>query len=205
MKVLVACEESGTVRRAFRKRGHNAISCDLLPPSDGDTAHHYQGDVFDIVDAGWDLMICHPPCTYLCVSGARWLYDPRYPDRMEQRDNAVKFARALYDSDVPRVALENPVSMLSSLWRKPDQSIHPYQFGDPVSKKTCLWLKNLPQLQPTNVVEVEYVTTPSGKKWSKWFFDTSCITRKNGERSRVRSKTFDGIAEAMAEQWGNLE
>jgi hypothetical protein len=196
MKVLVACEYSGIVRDAFTKKGHDAISCDILPTeSEG---KHYQGDVLDIINDGWDLMIAHPPCTHLSVSGARWFASGHKP--MHLRDEAIEFVRKLMDAPINKIAIENPVSVISSYIRKSDQLIHPYHFGEPVVKSTCLWLKNLPKLQHTNIVEPEYVFSGTGRKWSKWFFETSCLPVK--ERGKARSRFWKGIADAMANQWG---
>lgn len=169
MKVLVACEQSGTVRRAFRKRGHQAISCDLLPASDGNTEHHYQGDVFDIIDAGWDMMLAFPPCTHLAVSGARWFPEKRADGR---QGAAIEFFMRLANANIPKIAIENPVGIMSSEWRKPDQIIQPFEYGDSARKKTCLWLKGLPHLVPTNIVdEGESVVFASGRKMPKWYSD----------------------------------
>ena len=196
MRVLVACEVSGTVREAFRKRGHDAYSCDL---QEADSPYHLQGDVTQLLDKGWDLIIAHPPCTFLTTTGARWLYDSRYPTRLQDREDAVQFAKMFYDA-ADKVAIENPVGYLSTAWRKPDQYIQPYEYGHSASKKTGLWLKGLPKLTPTNIVEVEYVTTSTGKRFSKWYWDTSKL--KGQDRQNARSKTFQGIADAMAAQWG---
>lgn len=147
MKVLVACEFSGVVREAFRRRGHDAWSCDLLPSEDGST-HHLQVNVLHILGQGWDLMVAHPPCTHLAVSGARW-----FKDKIVEQENALAFVRALGDAPIPRIALENPISIISSRICKPDQIIQPWQFGHGEVKATCLWLKNLPKLTPTNIVE----------------------------------------------------
>ena len=185
MRVLVACEFSGRVRDAFTQRGHDAVSCDLLP---SDTpGSHYQGDVRRILDLHWDLMIAHPPCTFLAVSGARWFADPV---RKQEQDLAVAFFMDLYAATIPRIAVENPVGIMSTRFRKPDQYIQPWQFGHPETKKTGLWLKNLPLLQPTDVVdgrEARVHRIPPGP-----------------DRWKLRSLTYTGIAEAMAEQWGSL-
>jgi len=183
MKVLVACEYSGVVRDAFLKQGHNAISCDLLPTER--PGPHYEGDVLDILDNGWDLMIAHPPCTHLAVSGARW-----FKDKQQEQKEALDFVRILLDAPIKHIALENPVSVISSKIRKPDQIIQPWQFGHGETKKTCLWLKNLPPLQPTNIVE--------GREQRIWKLPPS------KDRWKLRSITYQGIADAMAQQWGNL-
>lgn len=199
MKVLVACECSGTVKQAFRNKGHEAISCDLKNSDIDNDEYHYKGNVLDILNNGWDLIIAHPPCTFLTVAANRWLYDYRYPNRFNDREEAVKFA-ILFEQYADKVCIENPVGYLSTAWRKPDQIIQPYQFGHDASKPTCLWLKNLPLLKSTNTVEPSYITTKNGKRFSKWYYETS---KYSGEkRSSIRSKTFDGIAEAMANQWG---
>lgn len=191
MKVLIGCEYSGTVRDAFIRRGHDAVSCDLL---DTDVpGPHYKGDIFDIIDDNWDLAIFFPPCTYICVSGIHWNNRGRGWDKTEE---ALEFVRKLLYCRIPKVALENPVSIISSRIRKPDQIIQPWQFGHPESKATCLWLRNLPKLQPTNILELP----PSGK----WDNQTPSGQNKLGpskDRWKVRSKTYEGIASAMAEQW----
>jgi hypothetical protein len=194
MKVLIACEYSGTVRDAFIAKGHDAISCDLLPTDR--TGPHYQGDVFDIINDGFDLMIAHPPCTHLAVSGAAWF---KYKER-EQKE-ALDFVQKLLDAPINQIALENPVSVISTRIRKPDQIIQPWQFGEPFSKKTCLWLKNLDPLKHTNIVDKGAVTTyASGKTMPTWYADAWKLPP--AERAKLRSKTFQGIADAMAQQWG---
>lgn len=203
MKILVACEESQAVTKELRALGHEAYSCDLQECSGGHPEWHIQGDAIETAyGEHWDMMIAHPPCTYLAVSGARWLYNKdgsRNEDRWSKKEDALKFVRVLMDAPIDRIAIENPISMISSEIRKPEQIIQPYEFGHPLAKATCLWLKNLPLLQPTNVVEPEYVTSGTGRKWSKWFWETGLIPYK--DRGKARSKTFDGIAKAMAEQW----
>ena len=183
MKVLVACEYSGRVRDAFLDMGHDAISCDLLPTDS--LGPHYQGDVRDIINKGFDLMIAHPPCTHLAVSGARW-----FKDKKEEQAEALDFVRLLMEAPIKHIAIENPISIISSHIRKPDQIIHPWQHGHGETKATCLWLKNLPLLQPTNVVEGResriHKMPPSADRWKK------------------RSETYIGIAKAMAQQWGHL-
>lgn len=184
MKVLVACEYSGRVRDAFLARGHEAMSCDLLPTEV--PGPHYQGDVMDVIGRGWDLMIAHPPCTHLAVSGARW-----WAYKGKEQEEALKFVRLLLEAPIPRIALENPISKISSAIRKPEQIIQPWQFGHGETKATCLWLKNLPLLVPTDVVvgrEAKVHRMPPGP-----------------ERWKNRSRTYLGIAAAMAEQWGSLE
>jgi hypothetical protein len=198
MKVLVACEYSGTVRDAFIAKGHEAVSCDLLPTDN--PGPHYQGDVQDIIKDGWDLMIAHPPCTYLSVSGMHWtsrgLRDPQLTE------DALGFVRLLLGAPIKRIALENPVSVISSRIRKPDQIINPWQFGHDASKKTCLWLKELPLLKPTQIVEPRMV---NGK--ARWGNQTNSGQNRLGpseDRWKIRSETYVGIANAMAEQWGGL-
>lgn len=191
MRVLIACEYSGTVRDAFADRGHDAWSCDLLP---SDTAgNHYQGDVRDILDNEWDLMIAHPPCTHLAVSGARW-----FKDKQQEQAEALDFVRLLLDAPIPRIALENPVSIISSKIRKPNQIIQPYEYGHEATKTTCLWLKNLPPLMPTNIVgKGKRHVTKSGKSLPEWY-----NLPPSADRWKIRSTTFSGIAAAMASQWG---
>lgn len=215
MKVLIACEESGTVRDAFIAKGHDAMSCDILPTSK--PGPHYQGSVLDILNDGWDMMIAHPPCTYLAVSGAQWYYHPedkhlpkeerrphpKYPNRQQDRTEAVEFFMGLANAPIPRIAIENPVCIISTAWRKPDQIIQPWMFGDEATKTTCLWLKDLPLLQPTNIVgKGERVIFKSGKSHPKWYADALRNSKTKEERQALRSKTFQGIADAMAEQWG---
>ena len=187
MKVLVACEYSGKVRDAFISQGHDAMSCDLLPTDvDGP---HYQGDVFDIIDQGWDLMIAHPPCTYLTNSGVRWLHER--PGRWEQLRDGAEFFKALLEADIPMIAVENPIMhkyAIEIIGRKQDQIVQPWQFGHGETKATGFWLKNLPPLMPTEIVEGReqriHKLAPSADRW------------------KIRSETFTGIAEAMAKQWG---
>jgi hypothetical protein len=191
MRVLIACEYSGTVRDAFIARGHDATSCDLLPSET--PGPHYQGQVQDILGNGWDLMIAHPPCTHLAVSGARW-----FKDKAQEQAEALDFVRLLLAAPIPRIALENPVSIISSRIRKPDQIIQPWQFGHEASKTTCLWLKGLPPLTPTNVVgKGARHVTKSGKSLPKWY-----NLPPSADRWKIRSATFQGIADAMANQWG---
>ena len=204
MRVLVACEFSGTVRDAFIREGHEAMSCDLLP-SESPGPHH-QGDVRDVLRNGWDLMIAHPPCTYLAVSGMHWttrgMRDPQLTE------DALGFVRLLMNAPIKRICVENPVSVISSRIRKPDQIIQPYEYGHDASKKTCLWLKNLPKLQPTEMIEPRIVTTPSGKTAKRWGNQCSNYGQDSlppsPDRWKLRSATYLGIAEAMAKQWGRL-
>jgi len=208
MKVLVACEYSGIVRDAFLKRGHDATSCDILP-SESDLGKHYKGDVRDILDDGWDLMIAHPPCTYLSVSGARWFYHPEdkhldyvdrrphplHPNRKQLQQEALDFVQLLLDAPINKIALENPVSVISTRIRKPDQIIQPKQVGQETAKTTCLWLKNLPKLKETNNVYDHMMTLPDKERMRIWWL--------GGNKGKERSKFYTGIAEAMAEQWGD--
>ena len=201
MKILIASEYSGRVRDAFIARGHDAMSCDLLPTDA--PGPHYQGDVFDIINDGWDLMVAHPPCTYLSVSGMHWttrgLRDPQLTE------DALAFVQRLMDAPVERIAVENPISVISSRIRKPDQIISPYQFGHDASKKTCLWLKNLPLLTATQIVEPRIVITPSGKPAKRWGNQCDNYGQDklppSADRWKLRSATYQGIADAMAAQW----
>ena len=198
MRVLVACEFSGVVRDAFIKAGHTALSCDLMPTDK--PGPHYQGDVMDIIGGGWDLMIAHPPCTHLAVSGARHFAKKRADGRQQQ---GIDFFMALVRAEIPRYAIENPIGIMSSIWRKPDQIIQPWEYGHSVTKSTCLWLKGLPLLEPTNIVDKGTIwVAKSGKRMSQWYYDSSCLPPK--EREKMRNKTFQGIADAMAQQWGIL-
>lgn len=199
MRVLVACESSGAVRDAFTRAGHYAMSCDLLPTEQ--PGLHYQGDVRDVLGQEWDLLIAHPPCTYLSVSGMHWttrgLRDPQLTK------DALDFVRLFMDAPIERIAIENPVSVISSRIRKPDQIIQPWQFGHNASKKTCLWLKNLPLLKPTQLVEPRIV---NGKQ--RWGNQTDSGQNKlppSKDRWKLRSKTYEGIADAMAAQWISTE
>ena len=201
MRVLIACEYSGKVRDAFAKKGHFAMSCDLLPSDNPKHGVHHIGDVLALLSDyrtnGWDLMIAFPPCTHLAVSGARWFPEKRADGRQQQ---GIDFFMALANAEIPKIAIENPVGIMSTKWRKPDQIIQPYQFGDSFSKKTCLWLKGLPLLKPTELVDKgEQVKYKSGKSMPKWYADAFQLPPK--ERAKIRSKTFPGIADAMATQW----
>lgn len=191
MKVLVACEYSGRVRDAFLRRGHDAMSCDLLPTET--PGPHYQGDVRDLLGRDWDLMIAHPPCTYLTSAGARY-----WPKQQQNQREAVEFVKLLFDCGIVRVAIENPVGVLSTLWRKPTQIVHPYYFGDGELKRTCLWLCGLKPLKPTMVLPkpepTGYCVKANGRRYNYYFHQS-----KSGHE---RSRTFVGIAEAMAAQWG---
>ncbi|MGQ0601751.1 MAG: DNA cytosine methyltransferase [Anaerolineales bacterium] len=190
MRVLVACEFSGIVRDAFRMRGHDAVSCDLLPTErDGP---HIQGDVLDVLGDGWDLMIAHPPCTHLAVSGARW-----FRGKEAEQAAALDFIRALLGAPISRIALENPVSIISTRIRKPDQIIQPWMFGHAEAKTTCLWLKGLSLLQPT-----EIITLPSKGRWQNQTPSGQNKLGPSADRWKLRSRTYAGIASAMADQWG---
>lgn len=193
MKVLIACEYSGRVRDAFIKAGHDAMSCDLLPTEV--PGPHYQGDVRDVLDYPWDLMIAHPPCTDLAVSGAAWFKDKRMAGRQQA---SASFFMMLAKADIPRIAVENPVCVISSLWRKPDQIIQPWMFGHKETKATCLWLKGLPPLVPTDDVKEETMALPENERMRLHYLPPS------EDRWKIRSETFQGIADAMAAQWGTL-
>jgi len=194
MKILIACEYSGTVRRAFAALGHEVASCDLLP-SDDDSRDHYQGDVFDLLKNNkYDLMIAHPPCTHLAVSGAAWFKAKRESGVQQE---ALKFVRRLMDTDIPKICIENPVSIISTQIRKPEQIIQPWMFGHTEQKKTCLWLKNLPKLTDTNNVYDEMMTLPRKDREKMHYLPPS------PDRWKLRSKTYQGIAVAMANQWGS--
>lgn len=201
-KVLVACEFSGIVREAFRRNGYDAWSCDILDSEDN-SPYHIKGDVSSILGDGWDAMVAHPPCTYLTVAGARWFYHPddkhlpvderrphpRYPDRRQQQEDALDFVRMFMNAPIKHIAIENPISVISTRIRKPDQIVQPWMFGHGETKQTCLWLKNLPHLKPTNIVEGRegkiHMMPPGPERW------------------RERSRTFTGIGDAMGKQWGD--
>lgn len=192
LRVLIACEYSGAVRDAFIARGHDAISCDLLPTDV--PGPHYQGDVRDLLDYPFDLMVAHPPCTHLSVSGAAWFEAKRMDGRQQ---SAVSFFMMLAKADIPMIAIENPVCIMSRLWRKPDQTIQPWMFGHMEQKATCLWLKGLPPLVPTNDVRAEMMELPVNERQRIHYLPPG------PDRWKERSKTFAGVAEAMADQWGN--
>ena len=204
VKVLVACEFSGAVRDAFIGGGHEAMSCDLLPCET--PGPHYQGDIFDVVDDKWDLMIAFPPCTYLTLTGNKWFkpeFAERFPTRQQDRKDAIEFFMKLTNLPISKIAIENPIGVMSSNYRTPDQIIQPWQYGFPTTKATCLWLKGLPLLQPTKIVDKgEVVISKSGNRMSRWYYETSKLPLKNGVRAKARSVTFQGIADAMADQWG---
>ena len=218
-RILIACEESQATTKAFRKLGHEAFSCDLLPCSGGHPEWHYQCDIFEVINKVWDLMVAHPPCTFLTGSGVQWLSNPedkalpfeerrphpKYQNRRQDMLDSVEFVKALYNADIKHIAIENPVGLLSSRWRKPDQIVQPYMFGDEATKTTCLWLKNLPLLLPTNIVgKGERTVFASGKSHPKWYADALKNAKTKEERQTLRSKTFEGMAQAFAEQWGGI-
>jgi len=196
MKILVACEFSGTVRDAFRKRGHDAWSCDLLETETH--GPHIKTDVLQILNDGWDMMIAFPPCTYLCGAGQNWIN--RQEGRREKMEDALQFVQTLMDADIPKISIENPIGIISSHIRKPDQIIQPYWFGHPYQRATCLWLKNLPKLVPTNLVDRGeiYVTKSGRSRGGAWTMNLG----PTKDRWKIRSRTFQGVADAMAEQWG---
>lgn len=201
MRVLVACEFSGTVRDAFIKRGHEAYSCDLLPTEK--PGPHIKGDVLKVLDDDWDLLIAHPPCTYLTVAANKWMkpeYRHRFPDRPVRRQQAVNFFMEFWHNQIKRVCIENPVGIISTEFRKPDQIIQPYQFGHTDRKTTCLWLRGLPKLKPTKVVAPNIKRNRNGKTAS--VHHDAALRLPAEERWKVRSKTYQGIADAMADQWG---
>ena len=196
MRVLIACEYSGAVRDAFIKMGHDAVSCDLLP-TDVPGPHHH-GSVLDILNDGWDMMIAFPPCTHLAVSGARWFAAKRADGRQQQ---GIDFFMELANANIPKIAIENPVGIMSTQWRKPDQIVQPWQYGHEATKTTCLWLKGLPELTPTNVVgKGARHVTKSGRSLPEWY-----NLPPSEDRWKIRSKTFQGIADAMAQQWGGAK
>jgi site-specific DNA-cytosine methylase len=204
LRILVACEESQAVTKQFRALGHEAYSCDILPESGGHPEWHLQQDVTKLLEQQWDLIIAFPPCTYLTVTGNRWFNVEKYGDkalkRIEDRKDAINFFMLFANANADHVAIENPVGIMSTEWRKPNQIINPFQFGDPFEKKTCLWLKGLPELTATNIVEpAPRKFFESGKSMPAWYAE--CWHLPSDERSKMRSKTFPGIAEAMAKQW----
>lgn len=234
MKILVACEESQAITKELRLLGHEAYSCDLLDCSGGHPEWHFNMDVFKVIEkkggtlqsgdkvklkGNWDMMIAHPPCTFLAVSGARWYYHPddkdmptshrrphpRFPNRANDRTEAIEFFIKLCEAPIDKIAVENPVGIISSQYKKPNQTVHPWMFGDEASKATCLWLKNLPLLKPTNIVgKGERVFLKSGKSLPKWYSDALTQSKSAAERRTMRSKTFEGMAKAMAEQWTKI-
>lgn len=208
MRVLVACEESQAVCKAFRALGHEAWSCDILPCSGGHPEWHIQDDVLEQLDKGWDMMIAHPPCTYLTVTGNRWFNVEKYGQkalkRINDRKEAVDFFMKLANAPIHKICIENPVGTISTSYRKPNQIIQPYQYGHESRKTTCLWLKNLPTLIPTKIVEPRLIRYADGSTFSEDYMK-GVRRSEAGESSVARSKTFQGIAEAMAAQWGALQ
>ena len=203
MKILVGCEESQAVTKELRKLGHEAYSCDILPCSGGRPDYHIQGDIIKQLDKGWDMLIAFPPCTHLAVSGARH-FPQKIADGRQQQ--GIDFFMSMINAPIPKIAVENPIGIMSTKYRKPDQIIHPWMFGDKASKSTCLWLKGLPLLLPTEIVDkgefFEWVDKNGKKKrQAKWYMDALKKAKTNAERSTLRSKTFQGIAKAMATQW----
>jgi len=231
VKVLVACEESQTVTKELRKLGHEAYSCDLLPCSGGHPEWHFNCDVFDVIknyggelqnshilesDEGWEMMIAHPPCTYLSSSGSRWYYHPddknllisnrrphpKFPNRVKHRDEAFNFFVKLINAPIRKIAIENPIGMINSKYKKPNQIVQPWMFGDEATKTTCFWTKNLPNLSPTKIVgKGEMTKFKSGKSHPKWYADALTNAKSSEERRTLRSKTFPGLARAIAYQW----
>lgn len=204
MKILIACEESQAVCKAFRKLGHEAYSCDILPCSGGHPEWHIESDVIEQLNKGWDMMIAHPPCTYLTVTGNRWFNEDMYGHKAIQRKidrkKAIQFFIALANAPIDKICIENPVGVISTEWKKPTQIIQPYQFGHPSRKTTCLWLKNLIPLFPTDIVKPKLITMKNGKTFSEDYMK-GIKRSKAGESSVARSKTYQGIADAMASQW----
>lgn len=203
MRVLVGCEESQAVTIELRKLGHEAFSCDLLPCSGGHPEWHFQRDIFDVINMGWDMGIFFPPCTHLATSGARHFAEKIADGRQQQ---AIDFFMKLANCDIPKIAIENPIGIISTEWRKPDQIIQPWQFGDKAQKSTCLWLKGLPKITSTNIVdkgEFFEFTSKKGKKkrMPMWYYKALQDAKTDEQRRTLRSKTFPGIAKAMAEQW----
>ena len=205
MKILVACEYSGIVRDAFIEKGHDAWSCDLLP-TEGKLANNHKHLHIDleygIGASDWDMIIAFPPCTYLSNVGNAWLNSPLYPNRQQDRDEAIKFVEMIWNSDAKYICIENPVGCLSTRWKKPTQYIQPYEYGHDATKKTCLWLKNLPKLIPTSNMtkdDVSFHTYKNGRRECKWMYETSLLP--HSQRGKARSKFWTGIADAMADQW----
>ena len=220
INILIACEESQTVCKEFRKLGFNAFSCDIIECSGGHDEWHIQQDVLPLLDGNcyfitcggeehyidrWDLIVAHPPCTFLCMSGQQWCNIEKYGEnaikRLKEQEKALEFVKKIYNCSCKHIAIENPVGVLTRRFMRPTQYIRPCEFGHHTGKRTGLWLKNLPLLKPTNNVEIQYHTSKTGKKWDLWFWQSSMI-RDLKERSKFRSKTFEGIANAMANQWG---
>lgn len=205
MKILVACEESQAVTKEFRALGHEAYSCDILDCSGGHPEWHMQQDVTELLKQRWDMIIAFPPCTFLTVTGNRWFDIEKYGEkaikRHQNRKEAIDFFMMFANANCEKIVIENPVGIMSSEWKKPNQIINPFQFGDAFEKKTCLWIKGLPNLVATNIVAVPTRTVfKSGKTMASWYAEAFRLPKE--ERAKLRSKTFPGIAKAMAEQWG---
>lgn len=202
MKILVACEESQAVTIELRKLGHEAYSCDIEACSGGHPEWHIQRDVRQVLTEKWDMILAFPPCTYLTVTGNKWFkdeYKERFPTRQQDRQNAIKFFMLFANAACPRIAIENPIGIMSTVYRKPDQIIQPYEYGHQEKKSTCLWLKGLPKLVPTEIVEPKLYTYKDGRKDGLWHVETMKLPKD--ERSKARSKTYNGIAKAIATQW----
>jgi hypothetical protein len=200
MKVLAACEFSGVVREAFAAQGHDAWSCDLLPSEI--PGQHYQCDLMEVINQDWDMILAFPPCTFLANSGNKWFgadFKERFPDRFERRQKAIDFFMEIANNKCEKICIENPVGIMNRVYRKPDQIIQPWHFGHPATKATCLWRKNLPRLVPTKIVHPQHVLV-AGKKYSEIHYGTANLPKEI--RSQERSRTFLGVAEAMANQWG---
>jgi site-specific DNA-cytosine methylase len=205
VRILIACEESQVVTKQFRLKGHEAYSCDIIPTSGDNPEWHLQQDVTELLSQDWDMIIAFPPCTYLTVTGNRWFDIEKYGDkaikRHADRKDAISFFMGFANANCDKVVIENPIGVMSSEWRKPNQIINPYQFGDAFEKKTCLWIKGLPSLESTNDVKPpERTRFKSGKSMPTWYAEAWKLPKE--ERAKLRSKTFPGIAKAMAEQWG---
>ena len=201
MKILLACEESQEVCKRAREAGHEAYSCDIQPCSGGYPEWHLQEDLIPLLKEKWDMIIAFPPCTYLTTTGNRWFNIEKYGDkareRYKQRGKAIGFFMQIAKNECQKIAIENPVGIMSSVWRKPDQIIQPYEFGDPFEKRTCLWLKGLPKLKATNIVEPPpRQKIKGGKSMPEWYSNA-----KHSDRAKIRSKTFPGVAQAMVDQW----
>lgn len=208
MRILVACEESQAVTKELRRLGHEAYSCDIIPCSGGHPEWHIQGDALELLKMKWDMIIAHPPCTYLTVAANRYYNIERYGEkaklRYEERKKAIDFFMKFINADCPRIAVENPIGVMSKAYKKPTQIIQPFEYGHTERKATCLWLKGLQPLKPTNIVEPDIIRHKSGKTDSRLHFETLKLPKE--ERAKIRSKTFEGIAKAMAEQWaGRIE
>jgi site-specific DNA-cytosine methylase len=204
MKILIACEESQAVTKEFRALGHEAYSCDLIETSGDNPEWHIKNDVLEVIKEKWDMIIAFPPCTHLAVSGARWFPEKIADGRQQQ---GIDLFMAIANADCEKIVIENPVGIMSSKWKKPSQIIQPWMFGDLAKKTTCLWIKGLDNLisDVTEEPELEYHNMPSGKRMEMWMYKIRCTTVKDGKRAKLASKTFPGIAKAMAKQWGYSE